>query len=176
MQERLRATLSDDVFYWLNSVGQIFNLIVYMLAFGIGPATIPWTLQGELVPPKVNRIYRVFDVSNYLIMTWIIFLQVPNTYNTTLTLGSPIGERSVSLYLHQYPLCDDPKLPIHGWSHDPFGHILPLLIHFIHDGHHRIDIPTRDQWKKLTRNFGLLSEKRLITVFTVFGNSHNGWI
>ncbi len=31
----------------------VILLAAYMLAFGLGPFSIPWTLHGELVPPKV---------------------------------------------------------------------------------------------------------------------------
>ena len=35
------------------------QLIVFMLAFGIGAGMVPWTLLGELVPAKVKLMHQI---------------------------------------------------------------------------------------------------------------------
>ena len=57
LQLYFKAWLLDltDQNVFVDSILPVALLFTYMFAFGIGPATIPWTLQGELVPPKVRK-------------------------------------------------------------------------------------------------------------------------
>ncbi len=40
--------------FWSSTALPLLFLVVFMFAFGLGPVSIPWTLLGELVPPKVS--------------------------------------------------------------------------------------------------------------------------
>ncbi len=40
-------------------------LVIFMVTFGMGPGTIPWSLQGELVSAEVKQghsSHTVFDI------------------------------------------------------------------------------------------------------------------
>ena len=52
-QDPLIDWLGVDYDYLAISVFPIIFLVTFFVTFGMGPATVPWTLLGELVPPKV---------------------------------------------------------------------------------------------------------------------------
>lgn len=43
--------------FWVETALPVLCLVLFMVSFGMGPATVPWTLQGELVPPTVSSYY-----------------------------------------------------------------------------------------------------------------------
>jgi len=47
-------------------------LALFMLAYGFGPGTIPWTLLGELVPPSVSPLTTSISVSASLLSLTVL--------------------------------------------------------------------------------------------------------
>ena len=49
------SLLSPDLHFLTTAFVPLSSLTIYMLAFGVGAGTVPWTLLGELVPAKVRH-------------------------------------------------------------------------------------------------------------------------
>lgn len=51
------------------SILPLFEIVAYMMAFGIGVGTVPWLLLGELCPVQVVVFYFV-NLANFIAMKY----------------------------------------------------------------------------------------------------------
>ena len=118
-------------------------LAIYMVAFGMGPATIPWTLLGELVPAKVFN-----NLTNFLMIATIQLSKL------IFILGGSVGQQYRRDDFYSNPLLPNPSLSLLRGRTDLGRNVLDLCGSFFDHGPRLSLFLARDERKISAGNFG----------------------